>query len=114
MRDTKRWMVAVMERCQRKGHRLTSPMARRNLLEGYQRHVGLIAASREVFNALAEPTFEFAPSAPTAPDAPTEGHVEVAEEVTSQVTSQSDDLDTELARRTGRFPQLVGPCGGLM
>jgi hypothetical protein len=46
--------------------------------------------------AVLEPTFEFGPSAPTAPEAPAEGHVEVAEEVTSQVTSQSDDLDAEL------------------
>jgi hypothetical protein len=47
--------------------------------------------------AVLEATFEFAPSAPTAPEAPAEGHVEVAEEVTSQITSQSDDLDAELS-----------------
>jgi hypothetical protein len=44
--------------------------------------------------AVLEPTFDFAPSAPTTPEASAEG--QVAEEVTSHTASQSDDLDVEL------------------
>ena len=45
--------------------------------------------------AVLEPTFDFAPSAPTTPEAPAEG--QVAEEVTSHIASQSDDVDAELS-----------------
>jgi hypothetical protein len=53
--------------------------------------------------AVLEPTFEFAPTAPTAPEASAETRIEVAEEVTSQVASQSGDLDAELTEILKEF-----------
>src|SRR5580765_1036730 len=44
--------------------------------------------------AVLEPTLDFAPAAATRPEASAEG--QVAEEVTSHIASQSDDLDAEL------------------
>jgi hypothetical protein len=45
--------------------------------------------------AVLEPTFDFAPSPPTTPEASAER--QVAEEVMSHPASQSDDLDAELS-----------------
>jgi hypothetical protein len=53
--------------------------------------------------AVLEPTFEFAPTAPTAREAAAETRIEVAEEVTSQVASQSGDLDAELTEILKEF-----------
>jgi hypothetical protein len=65
--------------------------------------------------AVLKPTFDFVRAETKTPTQPIDLPAP-AEAVTSQVTSQSDDLDAELneivrklARRTGRFPQLVDP-----
>jgi len=54
--------------------------------------------------AVLEPTFEFSPPSPVKPELPNERAIPLAAEtVTSQVTSQSDELDDEFREIVKEF-----------